>query len=45
LRIPIHPTLQVMSVLSWITSLIALFAAFVSIKRALASKNHDVAHE
>ena len=39
LRIPIHPTLQAMSLLAWITSLIALFAGAVSIKRALASKN------
>jgi TRAP-type C4-dicarboxylate transport system permease small subunit len=39
LRIPIHPTLQAMSLLAWITSLIALFAALVSIKRALASRN------
>ncbi len=39
LRIPIHPVLQVMSLLAWVSSLIALFAAVVSIKRALASRN------
>lgn len=37
LRIPIHPSLQAMSLLAWITALIALLAAVVSIKRALAS--------
>ena len=39
LRIPIHPTLQAMSLLAWVTSLIALLAAAVSIKRALVSRN------
>ena len=39
LRIPIHPTLQIMSLLAWTTSMIALFAAVISIKRALGSKN------
>lgn len=39
LRIPIHPTLQIMSLLAWTTSMIALFAAVVSIKRALESRN------
>jgi TRAP-type C4-dicarboxylate transport system permease small subunit len=39
LRIPIHPTLQAMSLLAWITALIALLAAFVSLKRAAASRH------
>ncbi len=39
LRIPIHPTLQAMSLLAWITAVIALLGALVSFKRAAAS-NH-----
>ncbi len=33
LRIPIHPTLQVMSALAWLSSLLSLLAAFVSFRQ------------
>ena len=39
LRIPIHPTLQAMSLLAWITAVIALLGALVSFKRAAASRH------
>jgi TRAP-type C4-dicarboxylate transport system permease small subunit len=39
LRIPIHPTLQVMSLLAWISAVIAVLGALVSFKRAAASKH------
>lgn len=39
LRIPIHPTLQAMSLLAWITSVLALLAALVCFKRAATPNN------
>lgn len=39
LRIPIHPTLQVMSLLAWISAVIAVLGALVSFKRAAAPKH------
>ena len=39
LRMPIHPTLQAMSLLAWVASVIALLAALVGVKRALASRD------